>query len=284
MKTEVKENMILPLRVSATANAQRIEANPQLDGAPEELKLWCNQALAFAASPSVDSIAAWNEEYKRAIRPRLWMHRRELLDRVVVRVNRVALADERDVVAIKKATGRLLEVVQLLILQSSEDYAAVLDQLVKDAKEIGEESFAEHEKRYIHGRPEAALTWGEISIRFVEHQSVAVSARKARSRLTHAELGFKDGRSPDAACQAWWLLVHLACNDGRISIGDKFRVRTAAGDSQVDFQKHHVSDLRARLSRHFQISSDPVPYQQSCGSWVVGFELYPGVMVSYFDG
>ncbi|MGA2361076.1 MAG: hypothetical protein ABSG73_01305 [Candidatus Aminicenantales bacterium] len=102
-------------------------------------------------------------------------------------------------------------------------------------------------------------SWGDISIRFLDGESVEIRAgRKPLGAWNFAVLGFEDKRAkrPDQVWQTLWLLG-LKC--GEIS----WETRSDSGRIRLTLQKN-ISILRKRLKALFALSEDPFfPYDKA---------------------
>lgn len=92
--------------------------------------------------------------------------------------------------------------------------------------------------------------WNELKISFIDNESVNITIRDKNTKVTYAEMGFKDKR----ACKpssSWHFLKELAGNKGRLTDYPK------AIKYKVEKK---VSVLRGKLAAYFNISDLPISY------------------------
>ncbi len=109
------------------------------------------------------------------------------------------------------------------------------------------------------------LKWSEISMDFLDGETVRIRAQHLDLRATFAEMGFKDGRSarPNAK---WLLLQEIADNNGFLPGG---RGKNRAAERQ---RKHKLTEL---LMQYFRAEGDPFGLYVRNQGWEVQFKIRP---------
>lgn len=108
--------------------------------------------------------------------------------------------------------------------------------------------------------------WQQVSIRFVDAETVVIRAGAMQEPRDFRELGFADQRNDQPDLQ-WKLLEFMARNGGVLSWGDRL------SPEDIGKRKHQVSTLRRRLIALFGIDGDPIPFQPEKGVYEAEFVM-----------
>ena len=106
--------------------------------------------------------------------------------------------------------------------------------------------------------PPSLKSWEDLEISFLSDERVQIiRSGKPTETLNYAEMDFKDGRNGKPN-QAWLTLRALAEEHGII------RDAKTTGSAWRKVEKR-MQEIRKALRKHFDISSDPVPFVQGTG-------------------
>lgn len=114
----------------------------------------------------------------------------------------------------------------------------------------------------------AGATWRQVTIRFVDDDTVDVVVGALRERRSAADFGMTDGRkSGSVPTEPWKLLRAMAKNGGRL---------TWSGEGASDKARWYIKQLREGISAMLPLEGSPIRDYSAGRGWVTAFALVDG--------
>lgn len=110
-----------------------------------------------------------------------------------------------------------------------------------------------------------AKHWYEITIRFVNDETIEISNRKDRKKFTCSELGLAR-QSNKQPCKRWLILLLFADKEGEVP-------KCTVPLNKLDSFKRQRQLLRANLEEWFGISEDPFEHLEGFQGWKTRFHI-----------